>query len=233
MASTPEACEVPARPTPVAAAPVAAATARDAQEANKGALLITPISLHKLEEPNCPICREPYCEVPTGGRTPVANQEWAVSVDMVAEWFGPKRCCGHIMGRKCLEQHLQATGPWRNKCPLCRDIWFHEYAPAHAAPTANRPQPLRAQGLRRSARLAAAAARPGTAQSTMSQRHGVRARQQEHRSVPQPRQVTVPFASQLLAALEVESGSNEVKGTMEEVESRLNALYSGMVAGGA
>jgi hypothetical protein len=67
----------------------------------------------------------------------------------------------------------------------------------------------------------------------MSQRHGVRARQQEHRSVPQPRQVTVPFASQLLAALEVESGSNEVKGTMEEVESRLNALYIGMVGGGA
>jgi len=212
----------------------AAAARREARESSKGALLITPIPPHKLEDINCPICQEPYSEVPSSTKVLEndSEQEWAVSIDMVAEWFGPKKCCGHIMGRRCLEKHLQAAGQWRNKCPLCRDIWFHESVPAHVqrpvappAPAPARPQPSSTVAPRRSARLAAReATRLGTVQPRMSESNGIIRAPHHERRRPRPER----FTSQLMAALEVEDGSCEVKGTFEEVTQRLSRLYGGL-----
>jgi hypothetical protein len=33
------------------------------------------------------------------------------------------------MGRRCLEKHLKTPEEWSNKCPICRDVWFHTYVP--------------------------------------------------------------------------------------------------------
>ncbi|KAF2823202.1 hypothetical protein CC86DRAFT_328302 [Ophiobolus disseminans] len=202
----------------------AAAARREAQENSKGALLITPISLLQLEDPNCPICQEPYSEVPPSPERQGPEEEWAVSIDMVAEWFGPKKCCGHIMGRKCLEKHLSAAGQWRNKCPLCRDIWFHERVPAHVQwrPAPIPPQPSADVAPRRSERIAAkATARSGTQQPKMSDHSGINRAPRQQRPRPRP----VHFTGRLMTALQVEDGSCEVKGTLEEVEQRLSTLY--------
>ena len=102
------------------------------EDGAKGALLITPVALSTLEDRACPICHEPYIEASAKQETQDTTQEWPVSVDLVAEWFGHKKCCGHVMGRRCLETHLTTPGEWSNKCPICRDIWFHRFVPRHA-----------------------------------------------------------------------------------------------------
>jgi hypothetical protein len=189
------------------------------QDNTKGALLITPVALAQLEDLECPICHELYTEPQSTDHGSEPYQEWAVKVDMIAEWFGTKRCCGHIIGRKCLSKHLKGPGPWRNKCPLCRDVWFHEVAPRNAQPQVDAPEPpSTTRALRRSQRIAE--------RRTMSQRssgstHGVARTQSRQR----PQRPPIRFTQRLMAALEVEDGTEEVKGTMEEVERMLNRLY--------
>jgi hypothetical protein len=194
------------------------------QDSSKGALLITPIAIPLLKNPQCPICHEPYTEPPSSDHLPEPEQEWAVRVDMIAEWFGTKRCCGHIVGRKCLEKHLKGPGPCRNKCPLCRDVWFHDVAPRDAQPVPAR-NTLRTP--RRSQRIAERGARmQGLAELNLSSRYGVAHARSRQRATRRPAR----FTQQLLAALEVEEGTEEVRGSMEEIERRLNMLY-GDVAG--
>lgn len=189
------------------------------QDSSKGALLITPVALVQLEDKECPICHELYTEPQSTDHGSEPHQEWAVKVDMIAEWFGTKRCCGHIIGRKCLEKHLKGPGPWRNKCPLCRDVWFHEVAPRGAQLPAEVPEaPSATRAPRRSQRIAE---RRSMSLRPVGARHGIARTQPRQR----PQRRPIRFTQRLMAALEVEDGTEEVKGTMEEVERRLNRLY--------
>lgn len=194
----------------------------------KGALLITPIALSVLEDLQCPICHELYTEPPTPNRLRGPDQEWAVRVDMIAEWFGTKRCCGHVIGRKCLEKHLKGPGAWRNKCPLCRDVWYHEVVPKDAQqPTRAHLRLSAAHTPRRSQRTAEQRSIDyRMSELSLSSRHGVAPAQPSRRQQRRP----TSFTQRLLAALEVEEGSEEVKGTMEEVERRLDELYENNAA---
>jgi hypothetical protein len=133
-----------------------------AREEAPGALIITPYSISSPEDTTCPICHETYSDPPSTGLNlgPETEQEWAVSVDYAAEWFGHRKCCGHIVGRLCLEKHLNTRGAWKNKCPICRDIWYHEVAPERAQvnehpATQARLHPRAADESRRSQRIAA------------------------------------------------------------------------------
>ncbi|KAF2034317.1 hypothetical protein EK21DRAFT_107943 [Setomelanomma holmii] len=196
------------------------------------AILITPKSLNALDDKDCPICKEPYLEPPSTHHNPSPDQEWAVSIDMVADVSGPKDCCGHIMGRRCLDQHLAAPGPWRTKCPLCRDVWFRapftmdvdeedqEGSEVETSPV----EDSLVEPLRRSRRIAERNSRPGTPNAAMGEQSGVSSvirRQSRTRRRARAR----GFARQLFAALEVEEGSSEVRCTLEEVKQKLEALY--------
>jgi hypothetical protein len=206
-----------------------ASAPRNAQEESKGVLIITPIGLSLLNDTTCPVCREHYSNPPStiSNLDPESDQEWAVSVDHVAEWFGLKRCCGHILGRRCLEKHLNMIGAWRNKCPICRDLWFHEVPPVGAQSsehpaTQTRLRPRTADPPRRSQRIAAQESRSqGFSLPRMSERSGI-IREGRH---PRPRTRPPRFIQQLLAALEVKDVKDGVKGTRDEIERRLETLY--------
>jgi hypothetical protein len=89
---------------------------------SRGSLITTAIPLDSLSDPTCPICHEPYASP----SDPNPTRECAVKIDFIAEWHGFKRCCGHIIGRNCLAKQVHCGRAWRNKCPICRDVWFHE-----------------------------------------------------------------------------------------------------------
>jgi hypothetical protein len=154
---------------------------------------------------------------------------------MVAEWFGPKKCCGHIMGKNCLQAHVTSNGPWKHKCPLCRDVWYHAVAPEKVRrfEEEEEEEEEEPQVLRRSARIERMEAGrqgtvPGSAHASMSQRHGVSraARRERRRSPSQSRAASAAFSSQLMAALQVEEGGKHVHGSLEEIKERLSGLYS-------
>jgi hypothetical protein len=193
------------------------------REATNGALLITQIASNSLEQRTCPVCHEPYSETHSPGQVRRPEEEGAVSVDMIAEWYGPRRLCGHVIGRRCLEKHITASGAWRNKCPICRCIWFHEDVSANEQ--LHRKQvPQELPRLRRSRRISA---RRGASQDhleqAISERDGIRRVQLHQRHQLR----SVHFTQQLLDALKVADGTGEVKGTLEEVEKRLKTLYEG------
>ncbi|KAF1842278.1 uncharacterized protein K460DRAFT_370261 [Cucurbitaria berberidis CBS 394.84] len=198
----------------------------------QGAIFTTPVSLSYLEAEDqiCPICHEPYIEPCQSPRAQDPDREWPVRVDMVAEWFGLKRCCGHIIGRRCLENHLRARGAWRNKCPVCRDIWLSNSMTA-AAPANDEPQASTQHGSEVSSPLQRSSSVPFQA-TTQQDVIGPRISDWNRVTRRRPRaplyvQPLPPtgFMQQLLGALEVEYGSDEVKGTLDEVEQRLEALY--------
>jgi hypothetical protein len=203
------------------------------------ALFTTPIPLNMLnsDEHSCPICHEPYIAPPTkakGKKTTTPDEsegEWPVSVDMFAEPAGLKHCCGHIFGRQCLITHLNGDGAWRNKCPLCRDIWFGKGAVADDVPAAPAPPPAEepvATLLRRSARIAARATAPQTPPgSSMSARNGVAQRSRSAARVKRGRSTRrAGFLEEILGALDMQNG-DEVNGTLEEVEEILSTFYGG------
>lgn len=179
-----------------------------------------------MSDRTCPICLEPYVEPVRGGPSPADGAgEWAVRIDMIAEQSGLRRCCGHILGRICLEKHLQGEGPWRNKCPLCRNLWFHVTVANHAAtdeqPRASAERIYPQATLRRSSRIASRAAvrQPPSA-------HHDRYRVNPRTNCTLRNAGRSPhFMRHLLGLLNVSSGSDEVKATLEEVERRLGILY--------
>ncbi|KAH8710202.1 hypothetical protein GQ44DRAFT_437007 [Phaeosphaeriaceae sp. PMI808] len=205
------------------------------EDNSKGALLITAVELSSIEDPTCPICREPYSGADGAEERPEADQEDPVSIDMVAEWFGSRRCCGHVIGRSCLFRHLTAPGAWANKCPLCRDVWFHETLPEDTQPGEQQqeqtnPTSPSAHMPRRSTRIAGqvgerrGSVHQNPSRAHMSDRHGIsRVRLQQRPQARPPR-----FTRQLLAALDVKDGSNEVMGTIDDVEKTLEAFYRGL-----
>lgn len=203
----------------------------------QGALFTTPITLSALsgESRTCPVCRESYREPPHGefrSNGQSSDKEWAVRVDMVAERWGMKQCCGHILGRNCLTNHIQAPGPWRNKCPICRDLWFglpgiHNDANNEIQlSTVLSPQ-----------RLARGNTLPRRSPRTLLQSHSDRVTHTRLRgslnnesSVPnssrrrrRPRADT--FVQQILNELQVREGDDTVPGTVVQVEQRLRNLY--------
>jgi hypothetical protein len=204
------------------------------------ALFTTPIPLDKLDtdENICPICHEDYIGPPIkvkGKKTKTPNGsegEWPVSVDMFADPTGLKHCCGHIFGRQCLITHLNGEGAWRNKCPVCRDIWFGKGAVAADVSAEPVQAPLEeevvAQPLRRSARIAAqtlASRAPPAAR--MSARNGIARRSRYAARVKRGRLTRpVGFLEEILGALNMQNG-DEVNGTLNEVEEILSTFYEG------
>jgi hypothetical protein len=203
-----------------------------AREEARGALIITPYSISSLEDTTCPICHETYSDPPSTGLNlePEMEQEWAVSVDYAAEWFGYRKCCGHTVGRRCLEKHLNTHGAWKNKCPICRDIWYHEITPERAQvnehpATQARLHPRTADKPRRSQRIEARLAESQAPSSPplVGNRGAVSRDRQSHRTRTRTRPPY--FMQQLLAALRVEDARYGVKGTKKEVHRRLERLY--------
>jgi hypothetical protein len=203
------------------------------------ALFTTPIPLNILnsDELSCPIYHEPYIAPPIkvkGKKTKTPDEsegEWPVSVDMFAEPAGLKHCCGHIFGRQCLITHLNGDGAWKNKCPLCRDIWFGKGAVANDMPAAPAPPPAEepmTTPLRRSARIAARDTAPRTPPaSSMSARNGVAQRSRSSARVKRSRSTRpVGFLEEILGALNMQNG-DEVNGTLEEVKELLSTFYGG------
>jgi hypothetical protein len=200
------------------------------REEAPGALIITPYSISSPEDTTCPICHETYSDPPSTGLNlgPETEQEWAVSVDYAAEWFGHRKCCGHIVGRLCLEKHLNTRGAWKNKCPICRDIWYHEVAPERAQvnehpATQARLHPRTADEPRRSQRIAARLdeSQAPSSPPRVCNRGDVNRGRQSLRTRTRPPH----FMQQLLAALGVENARDGVKGTKKEVYGRLERLY--------
>jgi hypothetical protein len=205
---------------------------------DQGALFTTPLALAALDNDSrtCPICHEDYTEPYTSDSNEIpgdANKEWAVSVDMVAEIRGRKRCCGHIIGRRCLKKHISGRGLWKNKCPLCRDVWFGINATAHTGTTTS-PRAVRvdhsdrsSQPLRRSLRIAAqATTQRESSVYRMSNRNGVGPSRRAHRS--DRHSDSSSFVQDLLGTLGVVEGSDQVQGTLEQVERQLEGLYNGL-----
>ncbi|OAK94481.1 hypothetical protein IQ06DRAFT_286556 [Phaeosphaeriaceae sp. SRC1lsM3a] len=198
---------------------------------SRGALLISPQPLSSLSDTTCPICRDSYVNMPTPGQKVSPDREFAVSIDMVAEWHGSKRLCGHVLGRKCFEKHLKSKGAWRNRCPLCRDVWFRgddvdereddEAVQDDESTTPEQPT----MRPRRSARISARTnSGRNTSLQPMSANNGVNRTHHTQRGSRRPRHCT----QQLLAALEVCANGDEVTGTMDDVERRLHTLYKEM-----
>ncbi|KAH7073267.1 hypothetical protein FB567DRAFT_196508 [Paraphoma chrysanthemicola] len=216
-------------PTPTASRLQQSRTSTALKEAPPCTILIRPISLRDIEDEdqNCPICREHYREPPSPGCRPEDKQEWAVSVEIVAGIDRPRECCGHIMGRKCLDMHLRARGQWRNKCPICRDVWYEVGAVEDAEGREEeqaQSEPIPIDPPRRSLRIAARDRhRRSTATPMTSDRRGVNRAGREQRAIRQTR--SRRFHQDLLAALDVEEGSDEIGCTLEEVKHKLEALY--------
>lgn len=195
----------------------------------EGALFTTPLRLASLDvsDRSCPICREPYVNPIRGRQSPVdGTEEWAVRVDMIAERSGVRRCCQHVLGRKCLEKHLHSGGPWRNKCPLCRNVWFDTTIADDIVPD-QQPMVIAERNvapstLRRSSRIASGV----SARRHQPSAHHDPCRVERRTNCPPRNAARSPhFMHHLLSLLEVETGSDEVKATMEDVERRLEILY--------
>lgn len=208
-----------------------ARSAHSTKHSSRGALLISPQPLSSLSEHTCPICREPYIDISTPNQEASPDREFAVSIDMVAEWHGSKRLCGHVLGRKCFERQLKSKGAWRNRCPLCRDVMFRgddvdegeddEEVQDDESTVPEQPT----MRPRRSTRISA---RTNSGRNTslphMSASSGVNRARHTQRSSRRPRH----FTQQLFAVLKVCADGDEVTGTMDDVERRLHTLYKEM-----
>jgi hypothetical protein len=74
---------------------------------------IRPLPLFALppNDHECPICLEPY----TLHECPVKVQS-----------LHPRTRCQHVFGRDCIEKHFRSGGPWRTRCPMCKEEWFDD-----------------------------------------------------------------------------------------------------------
>lgn len=104
-------------------------------------LVSTSLSLCDLDEDSrqCPICLEPYIEpqnTSPDGEHGQHGQEWAMRVEKSATGHGVITCCRHVFGSRCLDEHINSSEAWSNKCPLCRQVWGppHELAPHRPPP---------------------------------------------------------------------------------------------------
>ncbi|KAF2658544.1 hypothetical protein K491DRAFT_676360 [Lophiostoma macrostomum CBS 122681] len=171
----------------------------------------TPVQLSTIpDSPDCAICKEPLSAFDPAVRS--QEQEYPVRVDIAATPTGSVRLCGHIFGRKCLEQHLRTKGPWSKNCPLCRRVWFKneekETENTHSALSST----LRLSWFPRPERQ-------------RHREHMASAGQSEAGAQPDEETFRQSFMQQVLDALEAEKGSREVRGSVEDVERALQKLY--------
>lgn len=190
----------------------------------QGALFTTPLPLSLLapSDRRCSICLEPYIE--PAKHDPACEDgegEWAVRVDLVAEISELRRCCGHVIGKQCLEAHLRSSGPWKRQCPLCRDVWFRE---------CNRP----VDGARRSSTLQAQRSTERLARSRSHSTNDTsgngfrspRISRDQRQTLRQNRlSERAGFTQRVREKLEIEDGSDEVGRSLEEVEQALKDFY--------
>lgn len=222
---------------PVPGLEAAQATAQDAGSTSVPlfVLFTTPMNLARLpnDSNTCSLCMEPYGEyIPSTPNLNDSQPEWAVRVDLAAAQDGSTRCCGHIFGRRCLERHLKSAGRWHNKCPLCRAVWFT--SPVFDPPTPPRllPPPRPRSG---SAALSALATASIPSNLTWRTTAALRARLQDEEfrrdqdlSNRLRLQRSVNFIQQVLERFSVVDGSEEVKASVEEVETVLEQLYESL-----
>jgi hypothetical protein len=72
----------------------------------------------------CPICFDPY----------ISNRSLTPSTTPRAIGKNPVRIrpqrpgarCRHVFCKTCIERHFRSGGPWCNKCPTCREVWFDD-----------------------------------------------------------------------------------------------------------
>lgn len=189
----------------------------------QGALFTTPLPLSLLEssDGSCSICLEPYIEPPSHGSARGDQEgEWAVRIELVAEISAWRRCCGHIIGKQCLEAHLRSSGPWKRQCPLCRDVWFRE---SSRPSRANRqPHQLPAfpsnERVTRSITIAAGRTSRDRSRSPLHERD-------EQQTQPSTPQDGSSFTQRVREKLQIEDGSEEVGRTLEGVEQILREFY--------
>lgn len=190
----------------------------------QSALFTTPLPL-VLIPPNdrvCSICLEPYIEPSQPAATQQDQQgEWAVRVELVAETSGLRRCCGHIIGKQCLEAHIRSSGPWKRRCPLCRALWFQESR-------------LQAEQTQITSRQQA----QPESQTVVGSRPLLRSTGQNRSRSPQNEwgesstsqelyaQHLASFTQRVRDKLEIKDGSDEVGKSLEEVEQVLGDFYN-------
>lgn len=190
-----------------------------------GVIFTTPLFLTSIAPANrsCSICLEPFIEPPSPGSTREDQEgEWAVRVDLVAEVSALKKCCGHILGKRCLEAHLRSPGPWRKQCPLCRDVWFRPSSRAKPATRASHRLQTAPSNGRATRFTAPAADRASRGRSGSPPRE----RGEQQLSSAHSLDDYTDFAQQVRAKLQIKDGSEEVTRTLEEVEQTLREFYS-------
>ncbi|KAJ4984820.1 hypothetical protein SVAN01_09693 [Stagonosporopsis vannaccii] len=180
-----------------------------------GALFTTPLPLSLIapSDRGCSICLEPYIEPLHHASTQEGQQgECAVRVELVAEASGPRRCCGHVFGKRCLEAHLRSSGPWKRRCPLCRVPWFQELNTL-AEQAENIPDP-HAQPNDHSI----AQSRPSLLNSTNRERSRIPRNDRGHTLQRPHAQHSASFTQLVREKLKIGEGSDEVGRSLEENE---------------
>lgn len=189
-------------------------------------MFITPLQLDQLAADNrtCSICFEPYIEAPSPGCTRDHEPgEWAVRIDMVAEPSSLRRGCRHIIGKECLGAHLQSPGPWKSRCPICRDVWFHEAIPTNRVIQQPRQVQATPSGRR--------ATRSVVQTATNGDRHGHAVGSLtclEQRMMQ--RNNCTSFLQQVRETLQIADESTDAGQSLEEVEQRLKIRLYGQPA---
>ncbi|KAF2110520.1 hypothetical protein BDV96DRAFT_202837 [Lophiotrema nucula] len=187
-------------------------------------LFTTPLEVGKIDpySRDCPICNEPYGTYSKAIDLSSNDDllEWPVRVDLCATPDSRTRLCGHIFGRRCLEKHLKAQGPWHSKCPMCRMTWFE---PVHSGVNIGPAFWSPREG---SSRNDEEIGEPPQAQDTDEEA----AKQEQEQTTPRDRlrrRRPTPFLRRVLEACNVEEGSDEVRGSVDDVERTLEQLYAG------
>jgi hypothetical protein len=218
-------------------------------------LFTTPVPISSLDDDSklCPICTEPYVEFepnsytssmmstsgPDTASTEAADSddfipECAVKVHLSASSEGKSKLCGHIFGRHCLEQHLNSEGGFRNRCALCRNVWFEttrsSFQPAQGSSRSssqNLPRP-RLSTLLSSSRLRIRNFLRGYTFSESPYASGSVNGSERGDSMLSSRsrlQRSAGFIQQVLDTFEIGDASREIDVSVSEVEVALDRLY--------
>jgi hypothetical protein len=213
-------------------------------------LFTTPVPISSLDDDSklCPICTEPYVEfepnsytssMVSTSRPDTADSndfipECAVKVHLSASSEGKSKLCGHIFGRHCLEQHLNSKGDFRNRCPLCRNVWFETtrnsfQAARDSSPSSsqNLPRP-RLSTLLSSSRLRIRNFLRGYTFSESSYASGSVSGSERGDSMLSSRsrlQRSAGFVQQVLNTFEIRDAGREIDVSVSEVEGALDRLY--------
>lgn len=189
-----------------------------------GALFTTPLPLLLIapSDRECSICLEPYIEPSQRAFAQEGQEgEWAVRVELVAEVCGLRRCCGHVMGKQCLEAHLRSSGPWKRRCPLCREVWFQETS--LSAEEGRHTSELYAQRVGQA--VASSRHSPSNNARLDRSRNPRNESSQSHTLVRPSAQSPASFTQRVREKLEIKEGSDEVGKSLEEVEQVLGDFF--------